>query len=111
MDFKQVIEFTWWIDLPESESSEEIDIYFIDEENIDEYQEGRGFWSGECEEFVYKEEISKEYVHNATLQNSVELFAGEWYFIIDNTDCTGAQPQGDVRVNSYFEMTYEKYKD
>ncbi|MDE0741561.1 MAG: hypothetical protein OSB59_03110, partial [Candidatus Poseidoniia archaeon] len=50
LDFKQVIEFTWWIDLPESESSEEIDIYFIDEENIDEYQEGRGFWSGECEE-------------------------------------------------------------
>ncbi len=111
LDFKQVVDVVWWFDLPEAESTVEIDIYFIDEDNIDAYREGRGFWSGECEEFVYKEKISREYEHNTTLRASVELLAGEWYFIVDNTDCTGAQPQDDVRTQYYSEMTFDRYKD
>ena len=111
IDFKQTVEIKWWIDLPEAESTEELDIYFIDEENIDDYREGRDWWSGECEEFVYKEEVSREYVHNETLQRQVELLAGTWYFIIDNTDCTGAQPYDDVRVDYYMVIGYQRYTE
>ena len=41
LDFKQTVEIKWWIDLPDAESSEGIDIYFIDEDNIYDYREGR----------------------------------------------------------------------
>ena len=111
LDFKQTVEIKWWIDLPDAESSEGIDIYFIDEDNIYDYREGRDWWSGECEEFVYKEEVSREYVHNETLQRQVELLAGEWYFIVDNTDCTGAQPYDDVRTQYYVEMRFDRYTE
>ena len=111
LDFKQEVKVSWTVNLPDAESSEEIDVYFIDENNIDEYRADE-YWLSDCEEFVYEEEISREYVDNYTFGiHEVELLAGDWWAVIDNKNCTGSQPYDDVRVDYYIELTYDRYKE
>ena len=108
IDFKQDVEISWNITIPEQDNPNYVDVYLIDSRNIDDYTADEGMF-GSCEDFVYIEEVSLEFVGNWGLnKTTVSLDSGEWYFIVDNKRCTGANPEDDLRVSSYFEIEYVK---
>ena len=106
LDFKQDVEISWSIVIPEQDNRNAVDIYVMDKKNYDDYRADE-YLFGSCEEFVYVEEVSLEYVGTWELNSTtVTLDVGEWFFVVDNKKCTGAYPKDDLRVSSYFEATY-----
>ena len=78
--------------------------------NYDRYTEDETLF-GECEEFVYYEEVSMENVNNETLgEKKTDLSADDYYFVLDNKSCTGAQPLDDIREDYHFKMTFLRNK-
>ena len=108
LDFKQDVDISWSIVVPEQENRNYVDVYVMDKKNYDDYRADETLF-GSCEEFVYIEEVSLEFVGDWELNSTtVTLDAGEWLFVVDNKRCTGANPEDNLRVSSYTEIDYTK---
>jgi hypothetical protein len=104
LDVKQDIEISWNISIPEQENWNGVDVYVMDKKNYDDYISDE-YLFGSCEEFVYVEEVSLEYVGNYELNHTtINLDLGEWFFVVDNKGCSGTSPVDDLRVDSYVEI-------
>ena len=108
LDFKQEVDISWSIVIPEQNNRNAVDVYVMDMKNYDDYRADETLF-GSCKEFVYIEEVSLEFVGNWELNSTtVTLDAGEWLFVVDNKRCTGAYPEDNLRVSSYTEIDYTK---
>ena len=109
LDFKQEVDISWSIEIPDQDNWNGVDVYVMDMKNYGDYRADESPLSMTCEEFVYIEEVSLELVGNWELNSTtVTLDSGEWMFVVDNKRCTGASPIDDLRVSSYFEIDYNK---